>query len=155
MKVARWASSNGEKLVDVARAVGVSPRTLRHWQSEWMRDRLAPRMRGRRAERLDLKTRTGIIEVLKLMGPRVGMPTLQPIFPEVPRRNGPPSRPSGGKAECPECGSTSIHVAKKGFGEGKRCLGTILAGPLGLLCGWCGANKLSAHCIQCGHRWRI
>lgn len=85
VKVARWASSNGEKIVDVARAVGVSPRTLRHWRSEWKRDRLSPRMRGRRAVSLDYKTRTDILEVLKLMGPRVGMPTLQPIFPDVPR----------------------------------------------------------------------
>lgn len=85
VKVARWASFNGEKFVNVARAVGVSPRTLRHWRSEWKRDRLSPRMRGRRAVKLDYKTRTDILEVLKLMGPRVGMPTLQPIFPDVPR----------------------------------------------------------------------
>ena len=85
VKIARWASSKGDKLVAVAKAIGVSPRTLRHWRSEWMRDRLAPRMRGRRAEKLDYKTRTGILEVLKLMGPRVGMPTLQPIFPDVSR----------------------------------------------------------------------
>jgi len=85
VKVARWASFNGEKFVNVARAVGVSPRTLRHWRSEWKRDRLSPRMRGRRAVKLDLKTRISILEVLKLMGPRVGMPTLQPIFPDVPR----------------------------------------------------------------------
>jgi hypothetical protein len=85
VKIARWASSNGDKLVDVAKAVGVSPRTLRHWRLEWKRNRLAHRMRGRCAERLDYKTRTDILEVLKLMGTRVGMPTLQPIFPDVPR----------------------------------------------------------------------
>jgi transposase len=85
VKVARWASSNGDELDEVAKAIGVSPRTLRHWRSGWRRARLAPRMRGRRAERLDLRTRENILEVLKLMGPKVGVAVLRPNFPDVSR----------------------------------------------------------------------
>ena len=85
VKVARWISSNGGKLNEAARLIGVSPRTLRSRRDNWRQMRLAPRMRGRRAERLDYNMRTDILEVLNLMGPRVGMPTLRPIFPDVPR----------------------------------------------------------------------
>ena len=52
---------------------------------------------------------------------------------------------------CPKCGSTNcqvfvtnnvkIHSSTKGFGAGKACCGTLLLGPIGLLCGACGAGK--------------
>ena len=56
---------------------------------------------------------------------------------------------------CPKCGSTSVTSAKKGFGGGKACCGALLAGPLGILCGLCGANKMYCVCMKCGHKWEI
>lgn len=46
---------------------------------------------------------------------------------------------------CPNCGSHNIQVVNqvttKGFGAGKGCLGYLLLGPLGLLCGLCGMGE--------------
>jgi len=62
----------------------------------------------------------------------------------------------GEEASCPKCGSTSIHVDKKGFSAGKTCLGFVTGfGCLAPLCGFCGANKLRATCLKCGHSWRV
>lgn len=61
----------------------------------------------------------------------------------------------GQPAHCPKCGSTSIQAVTKGFGAGKGCLGVLLTGPLGVLCGFCGHKKLSSVCLQCGHRWKL
>ena len=36
---------------------------------------------------------------------------------------------------------TSSKGKTKGFGVGKSCLGTIILGPFGLLCGLCGMGK--------------
>lgn len=58
------------------------------------------------------------------------------------------------KIRCPECNSTQIHVDKKGYDAGGGCCGTIIFGPLGLLCGQFGANKIRITCISCGHSWK-
>jgi len=58
-------------------------------------------------------------------------------------------------ARCPKCGSTSIQAVKKGFGGGKGCVGYLITGLPGLLCGLCGANKMSSVCMQCGYKWKI
>jgi hypothetical protein len=50
---------------------------------------------------------------------------------------------------CPKCGSRNIHVDKKGYGAGKGCCGAIFLGPLGLLCGQKGANKIEKTCLNC------
>ncbi len=52
---------------------------------------------------------------------------------------------------CPKCGSTDcqvfvtnnvkIHSSTKGFGSGKACCGLMMLGPVGVLCGMCGAGK--------------
>ena len=85
LKIARWISAHGGKLDEAARLVGVSPRTLRCWRRSRKDWRSGPRMRGRGVRRLDFQTRTRILELLKLLGPRVGMPTLRPLVPDVPR----------------------------------------------------------------------
>jgi len=43
---------------------------------------------------------------------------------------------------CPKCHSTSITVVKKGFGLGKAAVGAVLLGPIGLVGGALGANKI-------------
>jgi len=58
-------------------------------------------------------------------------------------------------ARCPKCGCTSIAGAKQGFGAGMGCIGTLLFGWIGLLCGACGGNRMYSHCLQCGHKWKL
>lgn len=63
-------------------------------------------------------------------------------------------QPDPRAATCPKCGSISLTAQKQGFGAKKGCCAAILAGPFGLLCGFCGGNKTWSHCANCGHRWR-
>jgi RNA polymerase subunit RPABC4/transcription elongation factor Spt4 len=60
----------------------------------------------------------------------------------------------GQKTSCPKCGSTQITANQKGFGGGKGCCGAVLLGPIGLLCGFCGSNKILVTCLNCGHQWK-
>lgn len=63
---------------------------------------------------------------------------------------------------CPKCGSRNIQGMSEtnsaGFGAGKSCLGMILLGPFGFLCGLCGMGKTKTNifrmCIDCGARFR-
>lgn len=57
------------------------------------------------------------------------------------------------QVKCPKCSSTSIHADKKGFSGKKACCGALLIGPLGLLCGTSGKNKIVITCLNCKHSW--
>ena len=73
------------------------------------------------------------------------------------------------KPECPKCGSThlqavsetSTHGKTQGFGVGKGCLGTLILGPFGWLCGLCGMGKgqtksttsTKRMCMKCGNKF--
>jgi hypothetical protein len=83
--IARIIMANGGTQEEAAASLQTSSRTLRNWNRQHKQHRLEPNLRGRRIKELDYKTRTDILEVLNLMGPRVGMPTLKPLFPKVPR----------------------------------------------------------------------
>jgi ssDNA-binding Zn-finger/Zn-ribbon topoisomerase 1 len=65
----------------------------------------------------------------------------------------PQTEARGQKISCPKCGSTQITANKKGFGGGKGLGGALLLGPLGLLYGFRGSNKILATCLNCGHQW--
>lgn len=64
-------------------------------------------------------------------------------------------------ARCPKCGSTNIqvvsHTETTGFGCGKGCLGSLLLGPFGWLCGLCGMgkgkSKILRICAGCGKKF--
>ena len=49
--------------------------------------------------------------------------------------------------KCPRCGNENCSVINettttgKDFSAGKGCLGALLLGPLGVLCGACGKGK--------------
>ncbi len=53
--------------------------------------------------------------------------------------------------KCPKCGSTfinsqsvtdtTVETKTKGFGWIKACLGYLITGPMGILCGLCGMGK--------------
>ena len=81
------------------------------------------------------------------------------------------------KFHCPKCKGTNLQtqthtdfsqnvdVSQKGYSGGKGCLGYILFGPLGLLCGSCGqkqevktetsqTSKSYWVCSDCGHKFR-
>lgn len=55
---------------------------------------------------------------------------------------------------CPKCLSTSLSANKKGFGLGKAAVGGALLGPVGLLGGAIGKNKMELYCMKCGHKFR-
>lgn len=57
------------------------------------------------------------------------------------------------KITCPKCGSSQIFIGKKGYSGKKACCGTLLAGPIGLLCGTHKSNKLIKTCVKCNHSW--
>lgn len=61
---------------------------------------------------------------------------------------------AAGVACCPKCGSTSLSVNKKGFSLGKAAVGGFVAGPVGLVGGTFGANKLIVTCLNCGHKFK-
>ncbi len=81
----RWVRGYGLGPQDVAERIGMLPGTLREWMAGWIEDRLRIEVRGRPAERSDRWTRQLIIAMFHLMGPGVGLPTLQAIFPEIAR----------------------------------------------------------------------
>ncbi len=55
--------------------------------------------------------------------------------------------------KCPKCNSEQITSQKKGFGFGKALAGIFVAGPVGLIAGAVGANKIQVHCLNCGNKW--
>jgi transposase InsO family protein len=71
---------------EIARRLGMSERTLSDWVKGWGTDRMQIKALGRKAERMDRETRETLIAIFQLMGPGIGVPLLQAIFPEVARR---------------------------------------------------------------------
>lgn len=70
---------------------------------------------------------------------------------------------------CPNCGSrnfqvineTNVQTKGKNYSSGKGCLGYLLLGPLGLLCGSCGQGQKTSVtnttyyvCDKCGEKFR-
>lgn len=57
--------------------------------------------------------------------------------------------------KCPKCKSTSLSANKKGYGLGKAAVGAVIAGPVGLLGGFVGSNKIKITCLSCGHVFKV
>lgn len=81
----RWVDRRGVSCAEAARALGLAASTLRDWREHWSRDQLALHDRGRPVEPLDGWLRGSILSLFDLMGPQLGLPTLQSLFPDVPR----------------------------------------------------------------------
>jgi len=88
---------------------------------------------------------------------------------ELPSVTPPFDNPKG--LNCPNCKSKNLQAiiesdtsgtAGKGYSGTKGCLGLVLLGPLGLLCGNCGSkqatikttNKIFWMCRDCGTKFR-
>ncbi len=67
---------------------------------------------------------------------------------------------------CPRCGSDNCQIITetstkgKDFSVGKGLCGAILAGPVGILCGFCGKGKQVSSsnywvCNNCGNKWKM
>ena len=79
------------------------------------------------------------------------------------------SKNQGEGPTCPKCGSKNIQIVSethskgktKGFGIGKSCLGWLIFGFPGLLCGLCGMGKGKTKsstiskrmCVDCGKKF--
>ena len=87
--------------------------------------------------------------------PQPSIHTNQPIVES-------PKNKSERLLKCPKCGSEHIQFATstetKGFSVGSSCCGYILLGPLGLLCGLCGAGESKTKdfwvCHNCGAKFQ-
>ncbi len=55
---------------------------------------------------------------------------------------------------CPKCLSTSLRDDKKGGSIIKGLVGGAIVGPVGLLAGGIGRNKIVLNCLKCGHKFR-
>jgi len=87
---------------------------------------------------------------------------------EVSNRNTTPTVLVQNEVCCPKCNSNQLqavvendtHSSGRDFSAGKGCLGFLIFGPLGLLCGACGRGRrthtTSRHfwiCQKCGHKF--
>jgi transposase InsO family protein len=81
-----WAARMGVSQGEIARRLGMREQTLSDWAKAWGKDRMQIKALGRKAERMDRETRETLIAIFQLMGPGVGVPLLQMIFPDVARR---------------------------------------------------------------------
>ena len=93
------------------------------------------------------------IDTLKASAHRV-KPAAAAASPKVSAAQRIKDNKAAGVACCPKCGSTSLSANKKGFGFGKAVAGAFLAGPVGVVGGTLGANKLEVTCLNCGHKFK-
>jgi transposase InsO family protein len=80
----RWTARYHLTRRQAARRLCLSYRTLAGWEHSWQWDRLRPQPRGRPLDRAPRHKRNEVIGVMRML-PRVGVPTLEALFPEVAR----------------------------------------------------------------------
>lgn len=91
--------------------------------------------------------------------------TSKPQIPEQPQITDLPEMNATGGVHCPKCKSTKLQALMEtdvqgGYRAGRGCLGYLLFGPLGFLCGACGKkSKIQATnnslfvCMECGFKF--
>jgi transposase InsO family protein len=82
---ARLAHGQGLSLLQAATRLGIDPSTLRVWRERWAEDHLQPKERGRPTDRVNRDQLWSLLAVFGLIGPQVGLPTLQSLLPDIPR----------------------------------------------------------------------
>lgn len=80
-----WLATRGMSRAEAARHMGIASTTLAKWESGWEQDRLRVLRRGMPPDHADPEVRNGVIAFIHLVGPGVGLPTLQAAFPDVAR----------------------------------------------------------------------
>ncbi|MFJ7977200.1 TerD family protein [Peribacillus sp. NPDC096379] len=80
-------------------------------------------------------------------------PTYQPPMQNQAQRGGASQQYGSEELQCPRCHSTNVRTGQKGFGLGKAAVGGLILGPVGLLGGFIGKNKLKLTCNSCGNSW--
>jgi len=81
----RLGRRRGQSLMEQATDLGISDRTLRRWQRRWQDDHLDIRPRGRPPRHATRRERQALLALFNVLGPHVGLPTLQCHFPGVAR----------------------------------------------------------------------
>ena len=67
---------------------------------------------------------------------------------------------------CPNCGGQNCHIINevhesgRDYYGGRGCLGYLIFGPIGLLCGLCGKGRETRNtnywvCNNCGNKWKV
>jgi hypothetical protein len=81
----RWSAWRGQGLGRTAGRLDLSTNTLGNWLREWRADRMKLKLRGRPAGQINQDARMTFMAIFHLMGPGVGLPTLQSLMPEATR----------------------------------------------------------------------
>jgi transposase InsO family protein len=79
----RWGRKRGLASHEIADALRLAPRTLRHWKHEWRRRRLTAPPRGRRPTRSSRSARNAVLQFLRLLGPAAPWEMLRAQFPQM------------------------------------------------------------------------
>jgi hypothetical protein len=79
LRAGNWSTA------ETAKALGLSPRTLRHWDHCWETDRLAPLRRGRPPRIASIERRADVAGFLKAHGPSISIAALQAEYPDLAR----------------------------------------------------------------------
>jgi len=82
----QWNTLLGRSREQTAERIGLSGGTLRSWERSWKQDRLPARGRGRPPCRAVHRQEEEVRETLMEMGPYIGVPLLQSLYPGIPRR---------------------------------------------------------------------
>jgi transposase InsO family protein len=81
----RYARRHGWSTEETAAALGLSPRTLWHWDQGWGTDRLAPHPRGRPPQIAPVERQAEVTGFLELHGPSISLASLEAEYPDVAR----------------------------------------------------------------------
>jgi hypothetical protein len=81
----RYAHSRGWSTGETAEVLGLSPRTLWHWDHGWQTDRLAPQSRGRPPRIVPAERQAAVTGFLERHGPAISLSTLKAEYPDVAR----------------------------------------------------------------------
>lgn len=80
----RHLAQYGVTRKDVADYLNIRERTLKNWEDNWDRNRLRIKRRGRPIKLSSIQLRNTIFVMLKTMGPKLSMTTVQDMYPDVP-----------------------------------------------------------------------
>jgi hypothetical protein len=83
--------------------------------------------------------------------PKVPDPPPKPALAKTPKPER--SLSEDGRVVGPTCGSAQISVNKRGYSTGAGAAGCLLLGPVGLIFGAAGGNKVVITCLACGQEF--